>query len=109
MSEYLEERAERKNLEKAKLSLIDLKCFEDLADVLEFGARKYSRNNWKKGLVMTEILDSMLRHISALNNGEYYDKESRLPHIGHIQANAMFLAGENNIQDIEFTDHDTRR
>lgn len=104
MLESSEERAERNNAQKVKLSLIDLTCFEDLAKVLDFGARKYSVDNWKKGLVTTEILDSMLRHIAAFRAGEYYDKESGLPHIGHIQANAMFLSGKNNIQDIEFND-----
>lgn len=109
MMEEILDLAERKNSNKPKMSLIDLKCFEDLARVLEFGSKKYSVDNWKKGLVMTEVLDSMLRHIAELRAGEYYDKESGLSHIGHIQANAMFLACGNNIVDIKINDEKKQR
>jgi len=32
----------------------------------------------------------MMRHLSALMDGEEKDKESGISHIGHIQCNAMF-------------------
>lgn len=89
----------RYNKNKPKYSLIDLNCMEDCARVLEFGMNKYSRNNWKKGLVRSEIIDSLLRHIAALQSGEEVDPESGLSHIGHIQCNALFLGNKNNIND----------
>lgn len=92
--------AMRHNQGKPQYSLLDIKCLEDCARVLEFGAKKYARNNWKKGMNITSILDSMLRHIAALNSGELIDPESGLPHIGHIQCNAMFLGNPNNVQDV---------
>lgn len=109
MSHYDDQREEqaqqnqamRLNLGKVQYSLIDLNALEQCARVLEFGAKKYARNNWKKGLRLTQILDSMLRHIAALSSGEFVDPESGLPHIGHIQCNALFLGGFNNIIDIE--------
>ncbi len=88
----MDNKALRYNKNKPKLSLIDLSKMEDCANVLEFGAKKYSRDNWKKGLPLSEILDSMLRHIAAIQKGEWLDPESGLPHIGHIQCNALFLA-----------------
>ena len=48
-------------------------------------------HNWKKGLLITEVCESMLRHIHAFLDCENNDPESGLPHIGHIQCNAMFL------------------
>lgn len=81
----------RFNEGKPKLSFIDLGSMEDMARVLEFGAKKYDRNNWKKGLPYSSILDSMMRHIAALQKGELIDPESGLPHHGHISCNAMFL------------------
>lgn len=83
--------ADRHNKGKPKYSLLDLNSFEDCVRVLEFGAEKYSRDNWKKGLPVSEILDSMLRHISAIQRGEFIDPESGLPHHGHISCNVMFL------------------
>jgi hypothetical protein len=96
-----QQQAMRFNSGKAQYSLIDLHALEQCARVLEFGAKKYARNNWKKGLPLTQILDSMLRHIAALSSGEFIDPESGLPHIGHIQCNALFLGGANNVIDIE--------
>lgn len=93
--------ATRHNQGKPQYSLIDLNSLEHCAKVLEFGAKKYARNNWQKGMNLTTILDSMLRHIAALNSGEFIDPESGLPHIGHIQCNAMFLGCKNNTVDIE--------
>jgi hypothetical protein len=95
-----EERALRYNEGKPKLSYISLKCFEPCARVLEYGAQKYARDNWQKGADITLLLDSLLRHIAALQAGEVLDKESGLSHIGHIQANAMLLGNPNNVWDI---------
>src|SRR5690625_1514407 len=88
----MSEQADRYNEGKPKLSYLDLESFEDTARVLEFGANKYTRDNWRKGLPVTEILDSLLRHVSAIQRGELTDPESGLPHHGHIGCNVMFLA-----------------
>ena len=99
-----EAKADRFNTGKPVYSLISLKELEPMAKVLEFGAKKYDRDNWKKGLKFSEILDSMLRHIAAIQSGEEIDPESGLSHIGHIQCNALFLGGKNNEIDIKFKD-----
>lgn len=86
------EKAERHNTGKLRWSLVDFDSLEDMIKVLEFGANKYSDNNWKKGLKTTEICDSLLRHLTAYLKGEDKDQESGLEHTGHILCNAMFLA-----------------
>lgn len=63
-----------------------------LAEVLEFGAAKYDRGNWRRGLPHADICDSMLRHLAAYLSGEDNDPESGKPHVDHIFCNAMFLA-----------------
>jgi hypothetical protein len=86
------ELALRYNQDKLNWSLVDFESLEPMVKVLEFGAKKYSPNNWKKGLPYSSTLNSLLRHVFCLMKGEELDKESGLPHIGHIQCNAMFLA-----------------
>jgi hypothetical protein len=82
----------RYNEGKVKWSLVDYTALEDMVRVLEYGATKYSKDNWKNGLAVTEVMESLLRHCYAFLNKEDNDKESGLSHIGHIQANAMFLS-----------------
>ena len=48
-------------------------------------------HNWKNGLKITEIVDSTIRHLLAVANGEDIDPESGLPHTGHLYCNVMFL------------------
>ena len=63
---------------------------------------KTGRENWKKPLDLTEILESMQRHLAALLDGESCDIESTIHHMGHIQCNAMFYNYHKKIQDGNF-------
>ena len=83
---------DRFNQGKLKWSLVDFESLEDMVEVLEYGAKKYSAHNWKRGLKTTEVCESLMRHLFAYLNGEDNDPESGCSHVGHIQCNAMFLA-----------------
>ncbi|MGL6064239.1 MAG: dATP/dGTP diphosphohydrolase domain-containing protein [Fusobacteriaceae bacterium] len=83
---------ERKNKGKPRWSLVSQSAFLPMVEVLEYGCIKYSPNNWKQGLSITEICESLKRHLDAFMEGEDNDKESEKSHIGHIQCNAMFLS-----------------
>lgn len=95
----VEEKSLRFNEGKTEWSLVDFKSIESLPKVLAFGAKKYSRNNWKKGLDLDQILDSASRHLFALMSGEINDPESGLPHAGHILCNIMFYEFHRNKQN----------
>lgn len=94
----------RYNEGKERWSLVDFEALKPMVKVLEFGAKKYDDHNWKKGLKTTEISESLLRHLTAYLNGEDNDKETGLPHTGHIMCNAMFLSHMHEFKK----DFDTR-
>lgn len=82
----------RFNEGKLRWGLVHYGSLEPMVRVLEAGARKYADNNWRKGMPPRIILECMQRHLAALMDGEVNDKETGLPHIGHIQCNALFYA-----------------
>lgn len=86
--------ANRFNAGKPKLSRIfdAPHALEGASRVLEYGDQKYDRGNWRKGLLWSEVMDSMLRHVAAFNSNQDVDPESGLPHTDHILCNALFLA-----------------
>ena len=103
----MSEKALRHNTGKLKWGLVDFKSLEPMVEVLEFGAKKYAPFNWQKGLDTTEIVESLLRHCFDYLSGKRIDEESGKPVIGHIQANAMFLAyNERMMEKNETTSKD---
>ena len=88
--------------DKLDWSLLPLEPIEDVVDVLTFGAKKYSADNWKQ---VPDLHDryyaAAMRHITAWRKGEIKDPESGRPHLAHAQCCLIFLAwfdkqGESN-------------
>lgn len=90
------DKALRYNEGKPKWSLVHYESMIPMIRVLEFGALKYAPRNWMKPMNETEILESMQRHLAALMDGEEFDQESGISHMGHIQCNAMFYNYHHN-------------
>ena len=63
--------------------------FEGVHRVSEFGRTKYAPRNWKKGLAVSEIYNSALRHLLALDRGEALCPDSGLPHTAHLMWNCL--------------------
>lgn len=127
----------RFNEGKPKWSLVDFKSLEPMIEVLMYGAHKYSSfkdkdgveytgaeisvvkasemtqtysgaNNWKGGMNITEIFESLMRHLVAYMDGEGYDKESGYKHLGHAMANLMFMI-YNDREKPQFDDRENKR
>jgi len=84
--------AVREDAEKLDWSLLPVESLEEAISVLMFGAKKYSRNNWRTPPYLTRerITNSLKRHQVAIEKGEVFDKESNLRHSAHVLVNAMF-------------------
>ena len=89
-------KALRFNEGKPQWGLVHFQSLVPMVQVLEFGDKKYAPEDWKKGLDKKQILESMMRHLAKLMDGEEIDPESGLHHMGHIQCNAMFFNYMNN-------------
>jgi hypothetical protein len=76
---------------KLPLHLLPIDALEAVAQVLEFGAKKYEANNWRKGFDHTRLYSAALRHIMSSLKGEDLDPESGLDHISHAACCVLFL------------------
>ena len=62
------------------------------AEVMELGARKYGRYNWRSQHVdATTYYNAIFRHLAAWVEGEDIDPESGKSHLAHIRASAGIL------------------
>lgn len=87
-----QEKAVRHNQNKLEWSLIDYQSLEPLVKVMMWGKSHYGRDNWKKGFNREELLDSLLRHVLALQSGKEFDDGPNGTgecHIGGVLFNAM--------------------
>jgi len=84
----------RHNAGKPRLSLVmeARHAMESAALILCGGLTEYGRGNWRKGLLMTEVADSALRHITAWLSGEDRDLKTGEHHLDYLLCNAIFLA-----------------
>lgn len=86
---------------KPQPTLIPPQFIAGVAQVLQFGAQKYSRGNWMRGMSFSSILDAIQTHLLAIQRGEDLDLDSGLPHIYHVGCNLAFLSWYQEGPDCE--------
>lgn len=79
---------ENNHSEEVQGSEVKLKEDGNLPDGYEL--IRSGKDNWKGGMNKEEVLESAMRHLISLMSGEENDKESGLPHEGHVLCNMMF-------------------
>ena len=83
---------------KLHYSLLPFPALKKVAQVLEFGAKKYAPDNWKKvPNAKPRYFDAAMRHLIAHQSGELLDPESGLSHLSHAACCVLlliFLEGE---------------
>jgi dATP/dGTP diphosphohydrolase, N-terminal len=82
---------DRYNKGKLPYDLVPPIVEEALAQILLFGANKYSARNWEKGMPYSVSYSSLMRHLRAWWQGEELDPESRKPHTWHVLWNIMAI------------------
>ena len=78
---------------KAQLSLLDFGFLNGIAEIREYGLKKYGEpESWKSVPdALKRYNDAMLRHLFAHLDGEKTDSESGLKHWDHFKCNVMFI------------------
>lgn len=76
---------------KIRPTLVPASLVMAVANVREYGCKKYhDPENWKR-VEPQRYLDALYRHLLAYLSGEKNDKESGLPHLWHMACNIAFL------------------
>jgi hypothetical protein len=81
--------------DKVDWTLMPWKELEQVLEVLEFGAKKYSRDNWKH-IEPARYEKAAMRHLISYATGEKIDPESGKSHLAHLMCNALFLMWNDN-------------
>jgi hypothetical protein len=69
--------------EKPDMSLISSVAIFKVAQVMTFGKKKYSANNWRGGIAYSRLLAAALRHTFSYLGGESKDPETGISHLAH--------------------------
>lgn len=76
---------------KLPYHLLPPELMEQVATVLEFGARKYEPRNWEKGMAWSRVFSALMRHMWAWWRGEPADPETGFSHLAHAGCCLAFL------------------
>lgn len=76
---------------KISFALIPWVAVRAVAQVLNYGARKYAPRNWELGMDWSRPYDGAIRHLSAWWEGEDKDPDTGMSHLWHAATNIFFL------------------
>lgn len=77
--------------DKLPYHLLPPELMEAVADILDFGQKKYAPRNWEKGMKWSRVFSSLMRHMWKWWNGETNDPETGKSHLWHAGCNIAFL------------------
>ena len=89
---YIPDQEAKADAGKPKLSLVPTQVIRDIAEVREYGNKKYhDPDNWRQ-VEPGRYIDALYRHLLAMvDDPTGKDEESGLPHLWHIACNVAFL------------------
>lgn len=81
----------RYNAGKLRYDLIPPFAMEQYARVMTKGAQKYAERNWERGMLWSNVIASLKRHLAEVEKGNDYDEETGILHAAHVMWNAAAL------------------
>ncbi|MDO9235973.1 MAG: DUF5664 domain-containing protein [Aquabacterium sp.] len=88
----LNQSGKKHDTDKPRWSLLPLGTVAQIVKVLEFGATKYSPDNWKAvPNARVRYYDALMRHVQAWWMGERVDTETGCHHLAHAACCILFL------------------
>ena len=83
---------------KTRWDLFPFSAASKIVDVLEYGATKYGRDNWKTVKdAERRYFAACLRHLASWIEGEKLDPESHLQHLAHAACSLLFILHKEKI------------
>jgi hypothetical protein len=78
---------------KPRYDLLPVAPIREMAEVLEFGSRKYDSNNWRSAnpVPLSRHYAAVQRHLNQWWSGEDTDPESGMRHLAHAATTIMFI------------------
>lgn len=76
---------------KAPYHLLPPELLDGVAQVLAFGANKYSERNWEFGMAWSRPFGALMRHMWSWWRGESKDPETGMSHLWHAGCCIAFL------------------
>ncbi len=76
--------------EKVDLTYLPFRPLLEICRSFMFGAKKYDRDNWRKGMEHNRLWSACVGHMFSYNEGEDMDEETRNVHLAN--AGCMLLA-----------------
>lgn len=85
---------------KAKITLVPMQILKDVAEVREYGVKKYgSVDSWKE-VPIEDYRDALFRHLlEYTKDPNSVNKESGIKHYKHIACNLAFICEMENMED----------
>lgn len=78
--------------DKPDMHLLPVEALVAAAEVMTYGAKKYSAHNWRKATTWNRYYDAAMRHLFAWQSGEDNDQESGFAHIDHAVCCLLMLS-----------------
>lgn len=88
--------------EKPDLTDIPMDAMWEMGKAFSYGQRKYGKNNYRNGMLISRQLAAAVRHIYQHLDGETFDSETKSMHLGNAMASlAMAIYNLKNNKDMD--------